>query len=356
MITIGFSGTAKNTGKTTTALKILDLCYQHGIEVALTSIGYDGENRDNVTGLPKPKFHLREGTIFATAEDCLPVCNAGYRKILVTEIHTPLGRVVLARTTSPGDVLVAGPNRTSDILKLQNILLQNTSVQVTLLDGALNRLVPMIASDGIIISTGAALEKDIPTLVRHTRAVMTIQNAAVSQQTHNGLEKITLISDSDIFTESISSLLSQDTARLITMRLSRKIRELIIPGACDPLILRQLIQQNDSMLENSRIIFGSPLKLLASGKPIQWMECFTAMSNQGITPAYLDKIPIRLITVNPFYPAYNQETGTYSPAYVSKEQLLCDIQTEIHEAPVVDIMQPPLPDLLHICKIRNGRN
>jgi len=355
MITIGFSGTAKNTGKTTTTLKILDLCYQEGTRVVLTSIGFDGENRDNVTGLPKPRFFLNEGTIFATAEGCLPVCTADYQKILTTELRTPLGRVVLARTTSPGEVLVAGPNRTSDIRTLKTIVLENTSAQVILLDGALNRLVPMIEADGMVISTGAALVNDIPVLVKHTKAIMAIQNAQLVQTSMNDLYKITLVFDSGIGTMPISSLLSDDTANHISSRLSKRLRELIIPGACDPFILRQVLEQNSVWMEGSRILFGSPLKIIASGKPVQWMECFNIMSRLDIAPGYLAKTPLCMLTVNPFYPDYNQETGAYSPAYVSKEKLLHDMRSEIQEVPVVDVMQPPLPDLLQICNIRKRR-
>ena len=75
---IGISGTAKNTGKTTTTIELLNQSCASGARVALTSIGYDGENRDNVTGLPKPRFHLQAGIPFATAADCLRACTAEY--------------------------------------------------------------------------------------------------------------------------------------------------------------------------------------------------------------------------------------------------------------------------------------
>jgi hypothetical protein len=44
--TVGFAGTAKNTGKTTTTLAVLEQVRTARIHTALTSIGYDGENQD----------------------------------------------------------------------------------------------------------------------------------------------------------------------------------------------------------------------------------------------------------------------------------------------------------------------
>ena len=77
MVRIGFAGTAKNTGKTSTALHVLQLCHEHGLQVALTSIGYDGETMDNVTGLPKPRYWLEPGMLLATSERCLKAGTAG---------------------------------------------------------------------------------------------------------------------------------------------------------------------------------------------------------------------------------------------------------------------------------------
>ena len=47
---IGILGTAKNTGKTTTFNFLLEWSNLKSIRVGLTSIGYDGEDIDNITG------------------------------------------------------------------------------------------------------------------------------------------------------------------------------------------------------------------------------------------------------------------------------------------------------------------
>ncbi len=73
---LGLAGTAKNTGKTTTTAAIIQELRMRDIKFYLTSIGYDGENIDNITGLPKPKLRVKTGDIVATAEKCLLTSTA----------------------------------------------------------------------------------------------------------------------------------------------------------------------------------------------------------------------------------------------------------------------------------------
>ena len=168
MISIGFAGTAKNTGKTTAALHILGLARSAGLHCGLTSIGYDGENKDNITGLPKPRYFLHPGTILATAESCLKGGSAACRVIERTGVQTVLGPVLVAEVTGPGLVVLAGPNRQSDL----RVVFQRFSglgIDLALVDGAFNRIVPLAATDGLVLSTGAALDERIPTLAAHAR-------------------------------------------------------------------------------------------------------------------------------------------------------------------------------------------
>ena len=79
-IIIGIAGTAKNTGKTTTTSFIMaEVKKNEKLNLGLTSIGYDGEDIDNVTGLPKPKIEVWPGVLVAVAEKCLKVSTAEVR-------------------------------------------------------------------------------------------------------------------------------------------------------------------------------------------------------------------------------------------------------------------------------------
>ncbi|MBA7549071.1 hypothetical protein ES705_41544 [subsurface metagenome] len=56
---LGILGTAKNTGKTTTTSTLLKIANNRNLSVGITSIGYDGEDVDNITGLPKPRIFTK---------------------------------------------------------------------------------------------------------------------------------------------------------------------------------------------------------------------------------------------------------------------------------------------------------
>ena len=111
--TLGIAGTAKNTGKTTTLTTILQEVDRFDLTVGITGIGYDGEEKDNVTGLPKPRVNLKPGQYLVTTRRCLQAGTAGYRILAETEMMTPLGKLVYARIQKEGLVVVAGPGPAS---------------------------------------------------------------------------------------------------------------------------------------------------------------------------------------------------------------------------------------------------
>src|SRR5207248_7227044 len=68
-------GLAKNVGKTTTTNYLLETLLGEKLyraeELALTSLGLDGEATDALTGLPKPRYVPRAGLLVATTADLL---------------------------------------------------------------------------------------------------------------------------------------------------------------------------------------------------------------------------------------------------------------------------------------------
>ena len=68
-------GLAKNVGKTTTTnhllATLLDKQLYRADELALTSLGLDGEASDALTGLPKPRYVPEAGILVATTADLL---------------------------------------------------------------------------------------------------------------------------------------------------------------------------------------------------------------------------------------------------------------------------------------------
>ena len=100
---IGILGTAKNTGKTTTLNYLLKWLNTKEIKVGLTSIGYDGEDIDNITGLPKPRIAAQQDNVIATAENCISTFKDNIKIIEKTSVNTSLGKILIGKVKRDGD-------------------------------------------------------------------------------------------------------------------------------------------------------------------------------------------------------------------------------------------------------------
>jgi hypothetical protein len=353
MLTIGFAGTAKNTGKTTTALHVLDLARDAGRRLALTSIGFDGENNDHITGLPKPRYSLEKGTILATAQGCLKLGTARCCLHAVTDIHTIFGPVVIAEVEAPGNVVLAGPNRKRD---LQAVLCEfvRLGAELSMVDGALNRLVPLTAADGLVLSTGAALDERLPVLAAHASDLVALFLLPPAPgQTEDGpankpqVIQIRFAGGQEACLKT-GSLLSQSTLEAAATRIERRVASVTIPGACDPAILQQLLDRAGAWLEGAELVFGSPLRLAASGDPRTWSRLVQQAGRRGQRVSYLESVPLRLLTVNPFYPCYLPRLEAFEPVSVDIAALLAAVRSQVKQVPVVDIRQPHTVSILSL--------
>ncbi|HWQ45938.1 MAG TPA: hypothetical protein VN376_03675 [Longilinea sp.] len=353
MKTLGFVGTAKNTGKTTTALHMLELVAEKGIRTALTSIGYDGENTDHVTGLPKPRYFAKKSMVIATAEPCLKYGTAEYGVIQPTGLKTILGEIMIAKVISPGYVVLAGPNRKLDIIILLD-LLREMDIQLTFLDGALNRLAAMVLADGMILSTGAAFDERIDVITDHAAAMESLFHYPCHTPIEDRNEMVVNFRSNAGKVEQLpySSVMDEISMETVAGWLvSGTGGEVLIPGVFSPLLFQLLLERYADKISGTSFLFYSPLNLLASGNPLVWQSCFAKLKELKCQISYIAPIPLHFITVNPFYPEYLQKTGNYNPAYVDKIRLLQVCREKIKTTPIVDILQPPHPDLLSLCGI-----
>ena len=107
-------GMEKNVGKTTVLNKLIeDIGLQKTI--GLTSIGRDGEDTDVVTNTHKPRIYVNQGTIIATARDCLRNCDVTKEILYTTDFSTPMGDIIILRAISAGYVDIAGPSYNAQI-------------------------------------------------------------------------------------------------------------------------------------------------------------------------------------------------------------------------------------------------
>lgn len=168
-------GLEKNTGKTVT-LNYLLRHLPSDVRVGVTSIGLDGESRDQVVGTEKPEIMLRAGSVFATTEKHYRERRLVAELMDVSDIPTALGRLVTARTLIEGKVIIAGPGSTEQLKRWMRTV--EKEVDLILVDGALSRmsLASPTVSEGMILATGAAYSANIDTLVRKTAYVVHLIN------------------------------------------------------------------------------------------------------------------------------------------------------------------------------------
>ncbi len=168
---LAFVGLAKNTGKTETLTVALRELQERGRRVGVTSVGRDGEERDVIDiRIEKPRVELCAGSLVATTDALLRAGAIAHELVLETGVRTPLGRVLIARLHTQGTIEIAGPSAAADVREVCDAMLAHGAEQV-LIDGAIDRRAASspAVSDGLVLSTGAALHEEIEQVVARTR-------------------------------------------------------------------------------------------------------------------------------------------------------------------------------------------
>lgn len=165
-------GMEKNTGKTECLNYVLQRLKGSGKNLAITSIGIDGESVDQVTLTQKPEIELFENLVFITSEKHYKQRKLTSEILHVSDRRTSLGRLVTARTISPGKVILSGPTNTS-WLKDNILQMSQYGIDLTIVDGALSRksLGSPAITECMILNTGASVSTHLPTLIKKTQFV-----------------------------------------------------------------------------------------------------------------------------------------------------------------------------------------
>ncbi len=166
-------GLEKNVGKTECLNYILCRLPLQEKRVAVTSIGIDGENKDQVTSTKKPEIFLREGMYFSTAESHYKERRLVSELVEITNERSSLGRIVTAKVSVGGKALISGPSSGVSLRRWVSGM-EKFGIDLTIIDGAISRLSsasPAI-SKAMILSTGAAFSSNIQTLVQKTKFVV----------------------------------------------------------------------------------------------------------------------------------------------------------------------------------------
>lgn len=335
-LTLGIAGTAKNTGKTTATRVLLEYFQGRETVIGITSIGYDGERVDNITGLPKPRIFLQKGDLAAVTEKCLEVSSARMRIIARMGIHTPLGRVVCGQVMKEGLMVVAGPNQSGHLRAIKQWM-RAQEAGLVIVDGALNRIAPMVETDGFILATGAAHTPDIDRLALETHSIGVICNhpevMEIPPLVAGSRKSVVWNRSGDILAELPAFLFEPGDLDAVIGMLGQAAG-FFFPGVVSGPCLKFL---GDLRLpEGIKIIFDNPVKLLLSDV-ITAHRFVEKVLAKGGRVGYLSPLPLMAVTVNPFYPSCRYGTHRYQAEYVDREALLSRVKAAV-DVPVFDVV------------------
>lgn len=320
MKTIGVIGTAKNTGKTTTLSYILKQLIERGSNICLTGIGYDGEEIDNITNLPKPRLFLEQNTFVATSEKCLHNSDAKFDIIEETSFTTALGKIFLIKITKPGLMVIAGPNTKNGLRELINIVRERTNCDVMLVDGSLNRISPMYNLDKLIFTTGASRNTNIDRLVDEMLIIERLFRLNLSEQYFDD-EVITIKYSNKILPLGINSLVDENDFVILEKYLDENVKKIFIPGLISVDFINKNIERLlKSIKEPIEIIFHSPIQLLLTNEFSFISQLLEGLEKYGTKISFKFKPELSAITINPFYP--REENFNYVASFIDKNILL----------------------------------
>jgi hypothetical protein len=326
---ISIIGMDKNTGKTTTLNHILSEA-RGKVSLGLTSIGRDGEELDRVTATEKPKIYIENGTIIATAKQCLLNSDITKQIIETTGISTPMGEIIIVKALSDGYVDLGGPSLNTLIANINEKMMRLGS-ELVIVDGALSRksFASPAITEATILSTGASLSRSMNKVIEqtvHTVNLLTMENEKdeeVLQKCRELMENCRVfIIYKDNSIKKLNVLTSLQAAKEITESLNENEAEyLVIKGVISDKLLEDIMKLSDKY-KGITVLAENGTKLFLSEDSIY------KFNKQGGKIKVITPIKIACITCNPTSP-YGYE--------FDKHKFLNGIREKV-DIPVFDVI------------------
>lgn len=308
-------GLSKNVGKTTATnyliATLLDDGLYHAGELALTSLGLDGEAIDALTGLPKPRYVPEAGMLVATTANLLTQAEReGVRIERLAQLasRTALGPVSLARILQPGRVIIAGPTLLRD-LRLALDQFQEYGARLAVVDGAINRLgaaAPGI-TDACILCTGTSTAATPEQVARRTSDVLKRLTLSQSQwyaayrkyQPGARLLVFSPAEPEDSIQLSSASIEPADEAAWIAQSM-RKQAVFFLRGAFTEELSRELLARLPATdgAEGAELVVEDGTKLFSHAVTLE------RLAERRLRVRSANPIRVLALTINPFTPEY----------------------------------------------------
>jgi len=294
---LSISGMCKNAGKTTAFNSLIKSIPRKEV-LALTSIGRDGEKTDLVTETEKPDIYIYEGSVFATAEKLLKVCDVTKEILETTNISTPLGEVVLVKALSDGYVQLAGPSIISQLINVSKLFLEQGADRV-IIDGSVGRksLCTRSLADATILCTGASFSQSMDETIAETQHIcgilMTPEFPELKSQILSETANSAEFSNSKYVILGSENIYLPDGAQLSkALKQAKDPAFLYIEGALTDRLLDLMIRSG--LPKGLTIVTPDASKLLISSESLRKLNA--ANGQLGV----LESINLAAVTINPF--------------------------------------------------------
>ena len=313
-------GLAKNVGKTTTTnyllQALLDEKLYEASELALTSLGLDGEATDAMTGLPKPRYIPQAGLLVATTHELLRHAEsegARFERLLQLPGRTALGPVILSRVKQPGRVVIAGPTLLRDLRSTLDQF-DASGAKLGIVDGAINRLgaaSPAI-TDACLLCVGASAATTPELAARRSASVfkrlMTLQSAhsdaymklqpqarLLCCSTHlseSGSISFNELAEPENEARWIVEHMSNDAEIDVAYFLRGALTEELTLALLQQLPQQPATQQAELVVEDATKIFCHQVTL-------------SRLAARGLNARVARRVRVLAITINPYTPEYS---------------------------------------------------
>ncbi len=318
-------GLEKNVGKTECLNYILSRLPLDNINVAVTSIGIDGENKDQVTSTKKPEIFLREGMYFSTSESHYKERRLVSELVEITDERSSLGRILTAKVSVGGKALISGPS-SGVSLRRWVAGVQKFGIDLSIIDGAISRLSsasPAI-SKAMVLSTGAAFSSNINTLVQKTKFVVEmIGLPKLDDVTREALCDIESGVWGVDFEDNIIDFKLTSALALSSLKsdITQGMRLIFTVGALTDKLL--------NMVSNSKNVKDVTLVVKDFTKIFVTEQCYRVFCARGGKIKVLQKSKLIAVCVNPTAPN----------GYVLDSDILCGKLQDALQLPVYDIVK-----------------
>lgn len=285
---IAMVGMCKNAGKTTVLNRLIADANHADEIIGLTSIGRDGESSDIVTNTKKPKIFVWCGTLFATAQQALPLGSVSREILDVTDMSTPMGNVILCKAMSDGFVQIAGPSMTVQLGRIRDELFRLGAERV-FLDGALSRksLAMPSVSDASVLCSGASYSSDLKRTVENTAycaILMSLEKTKLDFSSIDG--KFAVVDDDGTVQEDTLSKAVDELRR-------RKAGALLMRGGVTDAMARVL-------LSGGRFEGGIELVVEDGSRLLLSKQNYDKLLIAGAHFCVINETKLLAVTVNPF--------------------------------------------------------